>query len=88
MGSHIEIAKRVLERFLAESRDGTPTVEREQVQAHALLSGWRDHWPSQIDANTQELLASTQRIRLTEPGRWMTQRRIAIAKLAKAQAWP
>jgi len=42
MGSQIEFARQVLERFLAEKRAGRrPLVDREHVVAHAFLRGWR-----------------------------------------------
>ena len=87
MSSPIESAKQVLERFLADkSGGGRPPIDREQVVAHALLSGWNDHWPSDVDARTRELLSSTEEIKAAERSRWMTQRRIAVAKLARERA--
>jgi hypothetical protein len=84
MSSQIESAKQVLERFLSEKAQGTACVDREQVVAHAFLSGLSAHWPSRSGSEMRELLSSTQEIKFAERSRWMTQRRIAIAKLARA----
>lgn len=58
-------------------------VDRDQVVAHATLSALAHHWPSKADEALIRLLAATSKIKQTEHSRWSTQRRIAIAKLAR-----
>jgi hypothetical protein len=80
----IEKFRRILQAFAASAagHGAAAAPDRAQVVAHATLSAWAHHWPSQVDPGTRALLEATQAIRTAEPGRWMVQRRIAIAKLA------
>src|SRR3989344_2832 len=72
-----------IELILIQYQQEGPDVrrpERDQVIAHATLSAWLHHWPSQVPTEVAsrlaELLADTQDIRSIEASRWMTQRRI------------
>ncbi|MEK6706437.1 MAG: hypothetical protein AABZ06_11685 [Bdellovibrionota bacterium] len=75
MDKSISDAIAILEAF-------NTTVDRAEVVAHATLSAFIHHWPSQSTAEMLNLLEDTAKIRIAEPSRWMTQRKIAIAKLA------
>jgi hypothetical protein len=74
-----------LEKFL---RNGS-VPDRAEVVAHATLAGFVKHWPDHPLANAVReggLIEKTSRIRDQEPGRWLKQRRIALARLARASA--
>jgi hypothetical protein len=68
-----------LRDFLAERAP----IDRAQVVAHATLSAWVHHWPSRATLQQQALLQATVSIKDLEHSRWITQRRIAIGKLAR-----
>ena len=76
LNSHFEI----LQRYCAARSE----IDREEVVAHATLSALVHHWPSHADETVRLLLEETWEIRSAEKSRWITQRRIAIARLAKA----
>lgn len=85
MDAQIEMSVRILREFLeAEERDLHPVIERDQVVSHATLSGLVHHWPSKATPELLDLLGKTERIKAVERSRWAVQRRIAIAKLARA----
>lgn len=74
----------ILEEFLARnSSEKRAHVDRPEIVAHATLSAWVHHWPSRVKPGVAEVLAATPEIRALENSRWMTQRRIAIAKIAR-----
>lgn len=84
MQEQIETALHCLRRFQAQADLGqSPPVDRAEVVAHATLSAWAHHWPKQASPAVLELLATSVRIKNAERSRWMVQRRIAIAKLAR-----
>jgi hypothetical protein len=58
-------------------------VSRELVMAYAVLCAWVQHWPSQATPAAQSLIQSCMWIRAAEPDRYIKQRRIALAQLAK-----
>ena len=83
MGLQTNLSRQVLTDFMIQLEKGDSIlVDRCQVVAHATLSALMHHWSSRLMMGDRELLKSTQIIREREPNRWMTQRRIAIAKLA------
>ena len=63
-----------------ERRDLT----REQIVAYATLAGFAHHWPSQSTDEIGLILKKYEWIREAEYGRYLKQRRIAIASLSKA----
>ena len=81
MFEQIVIHKEVLERFL--ERISNASIDRAEVVAHATVSAFVHHWPSRSESALQTLLEQTHIIKETERSRWMTQRRLAVAKLAK-----
>ncbi len=84
MSEELRNARQILVRFEeAQRAHATPAIDRPEVVAHALLSALTHHWPSSSDQATRELLDRTLKIKEVERSRWITQRRIAIAKLAK-----
>lgn len=84
MGSQIHLCVEILRRFLAHRREGLPApVDRDLVVAHATLSALLHHWPSVAKADWRSLLDGTAAIRAQEGSRWLTQRRIAVARLAR-----
>ncbi len=74
LNSHFEI----LQRYCA----ARSAIDRVEVVAHATLSALVHHWPSQADETIRTLLEETWEIRSAEKSRWITQRRLAIARLA------
>jgi hypothetical protein len=71
-------------KSLAKAKPGH--VDREEVVAHSTLTGLAQHWPDHPllqELAILETLQTTQFIREAEPGRWIKQRRIGLAKLAK-----
>lgn len=68
-----------LEKFVVSPQP----VDRADIVAHATLSAFMHHWPTQGRDEWIQLLQQTHTIRETEKSRWLTQRRIALAKLAK-----
>ncbi len=85
MGSQIDASIEILRSFLALKLKGAnPQVDRPEIVAHAVLSGLAHHWPEKVSDQERALLEQTLEIKLVERSRWMTQRRIAIAKLARA----
>lgn len=84
MLEELEKAKLILEKVSQAVNSGqAPYIERQEVVSHALLSAWNHHWPTSRSDELDELLKSTNFIKTTEHSRWMTQRRIAVAKLAQ-----
>ena len=86
MRDQIESSKLILEEYRAR-RAGECTVrpDRLEIVAHAMLSALVHHWPSRTTADLSRLLSDTLEIKEIEHSRWMTQRRIAIAKLAASR---
>ncbi|MDR3608288.1 MAG: hypothetical protein P4M08_13035 [Oligoflexia bacterium] len=85
MATELENAMRTLGEFHALAQVGArPAIDRPQVVAHATLSGFAHHWPSRVDAALLALLEATSVIKEVESSRWIVQRRIAVAKLARA----
>ena len=85
MGSQIEFSIKILSDYLSRKSNGIEaSVDRDEVVAHATLSAWVHHWPSEASSDVLRLLLETSRIREAEQSRWMTQRRLALAKLSKA----
>lgn len=56
---------------------------REQVVAYATLAGFAHHWPSQANDEINSILKKCEWIKEAEYGRYLKQRRIAIAELSK-----
>lgn len=85
MIEEVKLAVAILEAW----RSGDcSSVDRPQVVAHATLGAWISHWPGRATLDERDLLARTIAIRAAEPGRWIKQRRIALAKLSRAvRAW-
>jgi hypothetical protein len=84
MYQEIQNAKNILMQFERSQRSESPAaVDRPEVVAHALLSALTHHWPTFSDDETKELLDRTLEIKEIEHSRWITQRRIAIAKLSR-----
>lgn len=84
MDAEIQTSCEALGVFLNLKNQGLPcAVDRKEVVAHATLSALAHHWPSRTPPEIAPLLACTSEIKIIERSRWMTQRRIAIAKLAK-----
>lgn len=87
MEVEISSAEQILSQYLQKKTAGNNlSVDRPEIVAHALLSGLCHHWPSRANDAQRELIQSTLDIRAAENSRWLTQRRIAIAKLARAFA--
>ena len=85
MEPQIEISLTILTRFLIDRQNGLkPLVDRKEVVAHATLSALAHHWPSRATSQSLFILEATKEIKTAESSRWMTQRRIAIAKLQKS----
>jgi len=72
-------AREVLNRFITRKGE----VDRPEVVAHATLSAWIHHWPASASVSDHLLIQATRQIRVAEESRWLKQRRIAIAKLAR-----
>ncbi|MCM2276710.1 MAG: hypothetical protein NDJ89_01380 [Oligoflexia bacterium] len=84
MQAQLESSVALLEGWRATATETfTPSIDREAVVAHATLSALIHHWPSKSSPQIEDLLAQTIRIKEVERSRWMTQRRIAIAKLVR-----
>jgi hypothetical protein len=81
MREKISESEATLRRFL--SLGESAAFDRPEVVAHATLSAVLHHWPSRAPVGTDALLAATSVIRLREGSRWQTQRRLAIARLAR-----
>ena len=84
MLTEIELAISTLAQYNAQPA-GERTVDRAEICAHALLSALVHHWPEKSTHRLDSLLAATQEIKTFEHSRWMTQRRIAIARLSRDQ---
>jgi hypothetical protein len=82
MVSEIESAISVLAQFSALEAPQR-SVDRREICAHALLSALVHHWPEKSTPLLERLLAATSQIKVHEHSRWMTQRRIAIARLSR-----
>jgi hypothetical protein len=84
MSEELRNARSILTQFESSQRSECPApIDRPEVVAHALLSALTHHWPTFSDDGTRELLNRTLEIKEIEHSRWITQRRIAIAKLAR-----
>ena len=82
MREQIETAVTILSRFLLLSSTDK-VIDREQIVAHATLAAFTHHWPSLTTQSDRTLLIATGEIKAVEHSRWLTQRRIALAKLAR-----
>jgi hypothetical protein len=58
-------------------------ITRDHVVAHSALAALSHHFPDLASQQTRDLLERSCIIRKIENSRWMTQRRIAIAKWAR-----
>jgi hypothetical protein len=84
MSEELRNARSILTQFECSRRsESSAFVDRPEVVAHALLSALTHHWPTFSDDATRELLKRTVEIKEVEHSRWITQRRIAIAKLSR-----
>ena len=87
--TNIQILKKyILNKTTLSSEENNHLIDRKEVIAHATLSAFLHHWPSSFDRLTfkqiKKLLAETHEIKKIEINRWMTQRKIAIAKISKS----
>ncbi|MGK5088936.1 hypothetical protein WDW86_15365 [Bdellovibrionota bacterium FG-2] len=77
----------ILQEYLQQKMRGlNPAIDRPQVVAHATLSAWEHHWNPLCSPLEKRLLENTLDIKSAETSRWLTQRRIAIAKLVR-ESW-
>lgn len=72
------------EKCATASSEGTISVDRKEVVAHATIHAWVSHWPSLKSEKMDSLLKRNEIIYRREPSRWKKQRRIASHRLGHA----
>lgn len=58
-------------------------IEREELVAYATLEAYCSHFPEQSSSEDRDLLAKWKQVPKQEYSRFLKQRRIALAKLAR-----
>lgn len=72
-------ALQVLLGASAQSR----TASRELIVAYATVAAWVQHWPSRATRSLHQLVEEFVWVRETERDRYIKQRRVALARLAR-----
>lgn len=84
MSFSIDESISILQNYLRARQSGSiAAVDRKEVVAHATVSAFVAHWPTQAGDSLPVLLAATSDVPEQEKSRWMVQRRIAISRLSK-----